>query len=289
MRTPFVLALALSFLALPACKGRRNDPDRQPDDGDESTGLAEDGTDSNAAENDSEALTSTLIGGGGPGGTGIGLASSSELAGGGVGTSEIGDGAKALYMPRGCLTVTPGAGATPTEGTAKYAFDGCYGPAGLANIRGVVDVTYKATQNHLTLDLVGTALQVNRATVDFSAHAEIDAAGADRTMTWKGSIAGTTARGREFTRTNDKVIDWTIGEPCIGLDGVSQGSVRGRNVKTEVNDFRRCRGSCPEAGGSIVVTNLDKNVRIEIKYDGTNQATLIHPKGETKINLLCGR
>jgi hypothetical protein len=28
---------------------------------------------------------------------------------------------------------------------------------------------------------------------------------------------------------------------------------------------------------------------VEIKYDGTNQATLIHPKGETKIALFCGR
>lgn len=289
MRTAIGLALVLSVLALPACKGRRNDPDPQPNGDDETTGLAEDGTDSTAAENDSEALTSTLIGGGGPGGAGIGLASSGELSGGGVGTSDIGDGAKALYMPRGCLTVTPGAGATQTEGTVKYEFNGCYGPAGLANIRGVVDVTYKATLNHLTLDLVGTDLQVNRASVDWTAHAEIDAAGADRTMTWKGSITGTTARGREFSRTNEKVIDWTIGEPCIGLDGVSQGNVSGRNVKTEVNDFRRCRGGCPEAGGSIVVTNLDKNVSLEIKYDGTNQATLIHPKGETKINLLCGR
>jgi hypothetical protein len=288
MRTAFVLALALSLLA---CKGRRNepDPDPNPNGGDETTGLAEDGTDSNAAENDAEALTSTLIGGGGTAGGGIGLASANELSGGGVSTNEIGDGAKALYMPRDCLTVTPGAGATPTEGTAKYEFNGCYGPAGLANIKGIVDVTYKATLNHLTLDLVATDLHVNRATVDWTAHAEIDAAGADRTMTWKASISGTTARGREISRTNDKVIDWTVGEPCVGIDGVSQGNLSGRNVKTEVNDFRRCRGSCPEAGGSIVVTNLDKNVSIEIKYDGTNQATLVTPRGETKITLLCGR
>jgi hypothetical protein len=288
MRTAIVLAMAL---ALVACKGRKNDgPDPDPNPtGDETTGLAEDGTDSNAAENDSEALTSTLIGGGGTAGGGIGLASTTELAGGGVGTSTIGDGAKALYMPRDCLTVTPASDATATEGTAKYEFKGCYGPAGLANINGVVDVTYKATLNHLTLDLVATDLQVNRATVDWTAHAEIDANGADRTMTWKASISGTTARGREISRTNEKVIDWTIGEPCVGIDGVSQGNLSGRNVKTEVNDFRRCRGSCPEAGGSIVVTNLDKNVSIELKYDGTNQATLVTPRGETKITLLCGR
>jgi hypothetical protein len=287
MRTAIVLVMAL---AVAACNRRAKDPDGTgptPGDGEEATGLAEDGNDSNAAENDSEALTATLIGGGGPGGGAIGLASTTDLSGGGVGTSAIGDGAKALYMPRGCLTVTPGAVVTATEGTAKYEFNGCYGPAGLLNIKGVVDVTYKATQNHLTLDLVATDLQVNRATIDWTAHAEIDAADAQRTMTWKATLTGTTARGREITRTNEKVIDWTIGEPCVGVDGVSQGNLSGRNVKTEVNDFRRCRGSCPEAGGSIVVTNLDKNVSVEIRYDGTNQATLITPRGESKITLLC--
>lgn len=289
MRTAIVVALALSLVA---CKGRGKNEPVGPGPGgggnDDENALAEDGTDSNAAENDAEALTSTLVGGG-PATGGIGLASSSELSGGGVETGTIGDGAKALYFPRGCLTVTPGDAATQTEGTAKYEFDGCTGPAGLLNIKGVVDVTYHATLNHLTLDLVATDLQVNRATVDWTAHAEIDAVDANRTMTWKASITGTTARGREISRTNEKVIDWTIGEPCVGIDGVSQGNLGGRSVKTEVNDFRRCRGSCPEAGGSIVVTNVDRNVSIEIKYDGTNQATLVTPKGESKIPLLCGR
>jgi hypothetical protein len=287
MRTALVVALALSLVA---CKGRGKDDPIGPQPGgggdDETTGLAEDGNDSTSVEIDSEALTSTLVGGG-PATGGIGLASSSELSGGGIGTSAIGDGAKRLYMPAGCLTVTPGPDATAAKGTAKYEFNGCYGPAGLLNIKGVVDVTYEATLNHLTLDLVGTDLQMNRATIDWTAHAEIEAADAKRTMSWKASLTGTTGRGREISRTNEKVIDWTIGEPCVGIDGVSQGNLGGRNVKTEINDFRRCRGSCPEAGGSIVVTHVEKNVSVEIKYDGTNQATLVTPKGETKITLLC--
>lgn len=284
MRTALVVAIALAVVA---CRPKKDDPDPNPiGGGDDENGLAEDGTDTNAAENDSEALTSTLVGGGGAGGS-IGLASSSDLAGGGVDGRTIGDGAKALYVPRGCLTVTSTGDGTG-EGTAKYEFNGCTGPAGLFNVKGVVDVTYKATPNHLALDLVGTDLQVNRATVDWSAHAEIDANGAARTMTWKASLTGTTARGRDFSRTNDKTIKWTVGEPCIGLDGVSQGDVRGRNVKTEITAFRRCRGSCPDAGGKIVITNVDKNVSVEIRYDGTNQATLVGPKGgEVKFGLLC--
>lgn len=283
MRTA-ALAVAIA-LAVVACRPKKDDPDPNPTGGDETTGLAEDGTDANAAENDSEALTSTLIGGGGPAGS-VGLASAADLAGGGMDGNAIGDGAKALYLPRGCLTVAV-TETSPTAGTAKYTFNGCTGPAGLFNLRGVVDVTYKIGLNHLTLDLVGNDLQANRATIDWSAHAEIDANGADRTMTWKASLSGTTARGRDFARSNDKVVKWTVGEPCIGLDGTSQGNVSGRNLKTEVTAFRRCRGSCPDAGGKIVVTNVDKGVSLEIHYDGTSQATLITPKGESKFGLLC--
>jgi hypothetical protein len=282
MRTALFVVLALAVVG---CRHKKDDgPDTTNPETDE--GLAEDGTDSNTAENDSEALSATLIGGGGSSGTTIGLASDAELGAGGLSTRTIGDGAKAIYMPRGCLTVTVNE-TSPTEGTAKYEFNGCSGPTGLFNITGVVDVTYKASLNHLTLDLVGTDIKANRAMIDWSAHAEIDADGANRTMQWKATLSGTTARGRDFARTNEKTIKWTVGEPCIGLDGVSQGNVSGRNLKTEVTAFRRCRGSCPDAGGKIVVTNLDRNVSVEIDYDGTAQAKLITPKGETTIALLC--
>lgn len=284
MRTSRLACVLAVGLAVVACKPKKNDPD--PGGGDGEGSLAEDGTDAHAAESDSEALTSTLVGGGGAGGT-IGLASSAELSGGDLEGATVGDGAKALYFPRGCLTVTSNETA-PGEGTAKYTFAGCTGPNGLLGVQGVVDVTYKATRDRLTLDLVGTDLVVNKATIDWSAHAEIAASGTSRTMTWKAELAGTTARGRDFTRSNEKTVAWTIGEPCLGLDGTSQGSVRGRNIRTEITAFRRCRGSCPDAGGRIVLTDVDANQRIEIRYDGTNRATLVGPNGgTTTFALLC--
>lgn len=283
MRTSRLACVVVIGLAVVACKPKKNDPGPG---GDDETGLAEDGTDAHAAESDAEALTSTLVGGGGPGGT-IGLASSADLSGGHLEGATIGDGAKAVYFPRGCLTVAANETA-PGEGTATYTFSGCTGPNGLLNIRGVVTATYKARPDHLTLDLVGTDLVVNKATVDWSAHAEIVAAGPSRTMTWKASLSGTTARGRDFSRTNDKTVTWTIGEPCLGLEGTSQGTVRGKNLRAEITAFRRCRGSCPDAGGKIVITNVDANKRIEIRYDGTNRATLVGPNGnETTFALLC--
>ena len=53
-----------------------------------------------------------------------------------------------------------------------------------------------------------------------------------------------------------------------------------RVVNTEIQGFRRCRRACPDAGGKIVITNVTKNKRYELRYDGTNHATFIDPKGE---------
>jgi hypothetical protein len=56
---------------------------------------------------------------------------------------------------------------------------------------------------------------VNKATIDtWTAAADVTADGAKRTMRWTAHLEGTTARGRHFTRDNDKMIAWTVGEAC---------------------------------------------------------------------------
>jgi hypothetical protein len=64
--------------------------------------------------------------------------------------------------------------------------------------------------------------------------------------------------------------------------------VRGRNLRVEITSFRRCRGSCPDAGGVIAITNLGNGRRFEVRYDGTNRATIIGPRGHgTTVPLAC--
>lgn len=284
-RAALVVTIAIAVVA---CKKSKNDPGdpNNPTPGEsEDTTLAEDGSDSTLAELDSETLTSTLINSGSTSGS-IGLA---DVSGGDLQTQTVGDGVKAIYFPRGCVVVTP-APTDATSGEVKYDFTNCTGPAGLLNLSGEVHGTYKLQPdiNTVTLDFVGTNLRVNKATIDWTAHAVIVADGANRLMTWHAQLSGTTARGRELTRTNDKKVKWTVGEPCLALEGVSEGHVANRGLRTEITAFRRCRGSCPDAGGKIVVTNTEKQKSIEIDYDGTNQATLIGPNGEkTQFGLLC--
>lgn len=271
-----VVALVLGIgLSVSACKRKDATSDPEPED----TALAQDGTDTNSAETDQEVLGSTLISAS-SGGT-LSLASSDNLE---ISPADVGDGSKAFFFPRGCLTTAHDAIAR----TVTYDFSDCSGPNGLRRIRGRVVATYAVQANQLTLDLVGTGLRINRSVADWHATATVTAAGVSRTMTWKAELAGTTARGREFTRSNQKVVSWKLGERCFSVSGASEGDVRGRAIRTEISSFSRCAGSCPEAGGKITITNVTANKRVEIVFDGSARASFTDPKGQTmSIPLAC--
>lgn len=271
-------ALLLAIVSV-ACK---KDGDRNDDEtGDDVGALAEDGADSAAAETDAEVITSSLISATATGGS-LSLAST-EANGGNLATRGVGDGAKALYFPRNCLTVT----SDEANKTVRYSFADCAGPNGIFRIRGAVTATYDTSPGKLVLNLVGTDLRVNRAAIDWSATAEITAVDGAREMRWKGQLSGTTRGGKTFSRTNDKVIKWRFGERCFALAGTSDGKVKDKTIRTEIADFKRCQGSCPEAGGRITVTNQDSKLKLEIKFDGTNRASIESPKGTAVLTLGC--
>lgn len=258
------IALVVLLAALPACR-RKKAEDPQ---GSAESALVEDGADTNDAEKDTENLVATIA---------PDPATWTPTSGG--------EAAARTYLPRGCVVHEHDAATK----TITLRFSSCIGPRGLFEVTGVVRATYATpSAGVLILDIVGDDLTVNGAKADWSAHAEIAASGAMRTMTWRGQLAGTTRRGREFTRTNEKTISWTVGTPCIQFEGTSEGDVSGRRLRTEITDLGVCRSACPDAGGKIVVTNLDTNLRIEIQFDGTNRATYIGPNGRpVRFPLLC--
>jgi hypothetical protein len=242
----------------------------------DTTLLAQDGTDTSAAENDTETLATSFVA---SNAATLGLASAGSLnPSGGVQLQDVGDAVRAAYSPAGCLTVT----SDSVAHTVTYDFKGCVGPLGLRAVTGTVKLSYTMTAlNKLVFDVTGTNLRVNKATVDWSAHAEITAGRlGHRDMTWKAQLSGTTARGREFTRTNTKSVSWTVGQPCVLVNGFSDGNVTGRNLHTDVINYSRCAGQCPAAGSEIKITNSDSGRSIDITYDGGDQATFTGPDGK---------
>lgn len=256
-------AALLATIAVVACK---KDDDQDPPQSEVQAALAEDGADTNDAEKDAESLVASLVPD--PGAMG-----------------DVGDPAARLFLPRQCATVTQDRDAK----TVTVRFDGCTGPRGLFNVRGEVKATYGApSPNELTLDVSATNLAINGATVDWTARAAVTTAGLARTMTWRAQLSGQTRKGRPFTRTNDKRISWTVGQPCIAFEGASEGDVSSRTLRTEVTALSVCRAACPDAGGKIAVTDLDNGTRIEIRFDGTQEATFVAPDGrEVRFRLIC--
>jgi hypothetical protein len=109
-------------------------------------------------------------------------------------------------------------------------------------------------------------------------------------MQWDGQFSGTTARNRSFSRQNHKTITWTAGASpiCVDVNGYSEGDVTGRKLRTDVTDYKRCRGACPDSG-EIKITNEATSTSIEAKFDGGDQVTFTGPNGgQLTVTLECG-
>jgi hypothetical protein len=249
------------------------------------TADAEDGSDTNAAESDTESIGQSFVGS--ASGGGLTLASAGELTMGDLSAANVGDAAKAFYQPAGCLAVTSDSAAK----TVTYQFSDCTGPFGMVHITGTVNAGWSApSTTELDLSFTATSLEVNRATIDWSATAKIAASGSARTMQWDGQFSGTTARGRSFSRQNHKTIAWTTGTSpvCAQANGYSEGDVTGRKLRTDVTNWKRCKGACPESG-DIKITNEATNKSIDIKFDGGDQITFTGPNGgQLTVTLACG-
>jgi hypothetical protein len=271
-RSHFALILVLSAGLVVACKAKKDNPEFEDND----DALVEDGTDTNAAETDSEVLTSMLVA---TTNGSLGLASAGDLGGGDIERADLGAGARTIFTPRGCVEPV----ANEAERRVIYKFRSCLGPN--ANVSGDVTVTYSRADNKLHLDLTATDLVVNRAVLDWHATADVTANGIERTMIWNAQLSGMTKREREFSRTTNQTVTWTLGEQCFTVSGDSTGSVRDRVIRTDVADLRVCKKGCPT--GKITLTHEQRRVRVEILFDGTSTAKISGPRGEATLPLAC--
>jgi hypothetical protein len=246
---------------------------------DEDTTFAEDGSDSTAADGDAQLVASSLVAST-PGALGLASTSAGEL-----GTQNLGDGVKAAYLPRTCVVANA---KSTTEAT--FTFTNClFGPSGITNLSGTIDVHVTSEPTKLTLVLTYTKMVVNGASFDGSATAIISAPDSvNRSMEWKATLDGTTAHDKPFSFQSDHTLKWMLGEACFHLEGFEEGQVRARAIKTEVTNFSRCRRGCPDPGGQISVTNEAKNKVVTIDFDGTAVAKFTNVNGKvTNLPLLC--
>jgi hypothetical protein len=268
--------LALALSVVPACALK-----------DRST-LASDTSgaeDVSGTESDVESLGASLVGS-----NGQSVATTSfDVGAGELKTldSPTSSAVGSAFLPAGCLQATVDTAAK----TASYVFNACTGPLGLVELDGTVNVTWTDASNGgpVTLTYAAQGFKIHRATIDsWQATAVVTANGSARHLVWTAMLSGTTGQGRTFTRTNDKTIDWTVGQPCVTVSGQSDGTILGTALQTTLVSFSRCAAECPQSGSEITVKNVKNGDTIDIKYDGGPAAVLTIDGRETDIALACG-
>lgn len=266
MKVAYIIAGSALALVASACVVKSTDGENAAVSG---------GADSQETEGSVESLSSAFVGGSGSG-SGM-LASSSDLVSGDQSPQGLGDTAKAFFQPSGCLVVTD----DPATKTATYVFSGCTGPYGITHVTGTVVVTYSSSgPTQLTLGYSATGLEINAATIDWNATANITANGMARDMVWSGHFTGTTGHGRAIERTNNKEFKWTVGVPCLSVSGTSDGTVTGRELKTTIKSWSQCARSCPEAGSEITIVDVAASQTYDLRYEATD-AVYTGPTGKS--------
>lgn len=256
-----IAALAV-FAALPGCSG---DTETTNGDAAEDDAIAVEGQETVASESDVQSLTIALV-----------AAAAAEKQG------LSGDGAKASFTAS-CLTVTP----DPDNKTATFVLTDCEGPFGLRRVTGTVTIGFAgSTANRLVLATRGTNLKVNRSTVSIESTATLAVTGRMRELSWQATVDATTPGGRSARRTVQSTLTWSVGEACIAAASTSTGTVDGRSLSVTLENYRRCRAACPEAGSKVTVTTPRRTVVVDYDSDGSVYRTA--GKVRTKLPRVCG-
>jgi hypothetical protein len=186
-----------------------------------------------------------------------------------------------------CVATAP---STAIAQETTYHFADCAGPYGLADVSGDVVVDWMSAGPTFHIDVTSSNLAIGKASItSWTASADVTAQGAQRTMIWQSTASGTVmVRGspRAFERTIDATSTWTIGDPCIDIDGQAQGTIEKSNgtilhVDTRASAFVACASSCPNSGSELRADDVDDpGTFVQVLY-GSSTATYTNDRGQT--------
>lgn len=188
--------------------------------------------------------------------------------------------------------------ATPSEScvtttiapqTTTFHFASCTGPYGLTAMTGDVRVDWIDSSPTFHVDITSSNLTIGSVAItSWTASGDVTSQGAARTMIWQSTVSGTVdvhGSSRAFARTIDATSTWTIGAPCIDIDGQAQGTIQAssdvdRHVATRSSSFVAC-GTCPNNGSELRADDIDHpGTFVQVTY-GSTGATYTNDRGQT--------
>jgi hypothetical protein len=186
--------------------------------------------------------------------------------------------------PQGCAT------STQTGATVVYTLNDCTGPYGLVKVTGTLTAAYsRAAGGGVQVAITGTGVKANDATMDINSTVVATEANGVKTANVTINGSGTGPRGASLTRKGSYVVTYDSAAECITLTGTWETGTARVGASTAVSNFKRCKGACPAAGGTITHT-LARNEVVTLTYDGSAVATWTSSaQGRSgTVNLRCG-
>lgn len=87
---------------------------------------------------------------------------------------------------------------------------------------------------------------------------------------------------RTFSRVVDATLSWTVGAPCVDVDGEASGSVDAFNLSTHTTSFVACASGCPSAGSVVRADDIDHpGVFVRVLYGSGETATYTNAQNES--------
>lgn len=245
MRASLLLLAALGSAFVVGCGGHRSGPDTEGLDS-ESAALIEDNADVEGTEEEVELGVEESLSGGEP--TEVAALEPADIAE----KARLNPGI--FFKPAGCIV------STREANVVTHVFTNCTGPHGMVSFNGTVKSTWTKLPNGAQVVHTSTGFKINGATVDHNATIQYTRVDGVFTKTRKGSLSGTTAKGRTIKHSADYVstYDSSKSEPssgsserCVTRNGTSSTTVGLRAWSRTIKGFERCGiglGGCPNSG-----------------------------------------
>jgi hypothetical protein len=185
-------------------------------------------------------------------------------------------------FPNSCAT------ASASGNVVTFHLTNCSGPLGLLASSGTITATLNVVGNAIQVQLAGSNITANGATINLSSSGTLTAANGQKTLQASSHSSGTGPYGNAVSHAGTYTVVWPTGDGCAtinaALSGVGTGSFSG--TTTQVTNYVVCTGKCPQSGtaissfngGTVTLTfNGSSNAQCNAS-DGTSASVALHCK-----------
>ncbi len=189
-----------------------------------------------------------------------------------------------FFTPAGCIVTTPGA-----NNTFTHVFTNCTGVGG-RTFNGTVTATWTFEPKKITVKREAKGFKVDGATVDRTVTIEYSSVANVLQRVRTVDLAGTTAKGKTFTRKATWTVRWDATAKCVSRQGNATTTLGDRQHVTTIEGYKRCGvGSygCPESGKvtlSRAAAGAEKEITIVIAFLGGRKMSITLPPTARKID-----